>query len=140
MDTAKRLYEALFLVDTAVATADWDGTMKAIERLLERAQADVLSVRKWDEKKLAYPVKKKERGTYLLAYFKAPTSSMAGLERDVQLSETVMRVMVLRGDHLTAEDMQKETPATAAQVAVEAAASEAKAEEAAPVETESADI
>lgn len=112
MDTvAKRLYEALFLVDSAQATSDWDGTVKAIETMLERAQADVLSIRKWDERKLAYDINKKNRGTYFLAYFKAPTAKIVGLERDVQLSEVVTRFLILRGDHLTAEDMQKETPA-----------------------------
>ena len=112
MDTVtKRLYEAMFLVDTAQATADWDQTVKAIETVLERAEADVLSVRKWDERRLEYPIKKTDRGTYFIAYFKAPTSSIVGLERDVQLSEIIMRVLVLRGDHLTAEDMQKDTPA-----------------------------
>jgi hypothetical protein len=28
----------------------------------------------------------------------------------VQLSEKIMRVLILRGDHLTKEDMEKETP------------------------------
>lgn len=112
MDTvAKRLYEALFLVDSAQATSDWDGTVKAIETMLERANADVLSIRKWDERKLAYDINKKNRGTYFLAFFKAPTAKIVGLERDVQLSEIVMRFLILRGDHLTVEDMQKETPA-----------------------------
>ena len=112
MDTVvKRLYEALFLVDSGQATSDWDGTVKAIETMLERAQADVLSIKKWDERKLAYDINKKSRGTYFLAFFKAPTSKIVGLERDVQLSEIVMRFLILRGDHLTAEDMQKETPA-----------------------------
>ncbi len=105
----------MFLVDTAQATSDWDGTVKAIETVLERADADVLSVRKWDERRLAYPVKGKERGTYFLCYFKAPTDNIVGLERDVQLSEVLLRVMVLRGDHLTAEEMQKETPAMVAE-------------------------
>lgn len=115
MDNAKRLYEALFLVDTAQATADWDGTIKAIETVFERAEADVLSIRKWDERRLAYPVKGKERGTYFLCYFKAPTGSIVGIERDVQLSEVLIRVLVLRGDHLTAEEMGKDTPAMIAE-------------------------
>jgi hypothetical protein len=36
---AKRLYEGMFLVDSALATADWDGTLAMIENILKRADA-----------------------------------------------------------------------------------------------------
>ena len=58
MDNSKRLYETMFLVDTAKATADWDGILGAIQTVLDRAEVDVVSLRKWDERKLAYDVKK----------------------------------------------------------------------------------
>jgi len=30
-------------------------------------------MRKWDERRLAYEIKKQKRGLYILCYFKAPT-------------------------------------------------------------------
>jgi small subunit ribosomal protein S6 len=105
-----KVYEAMFLVDSVQAAADWDGTESFIKSILEKADAKIISFRKWDERKLAYDIDKKSRGTYILAYFNAPADKITQLERDVQLSEKVMRVLILKADHLTKEDMEKETP------------------------------
>jgi len=92
---AKRLYEGMFLVDSALATADWQATLATVENILKRADAEIVSLRKWDERKLAYDIEHKSRGTYILSYFKADTQRISGIEKDVQLSEKIMRVLVL---------------------------------------------
>jgi small subunit ribosomal protein S6 len=85
----------MFLVDSALAAADWDGTLAVIENILKRASAEVVAIRKWGERKLAYDVDHKTRGTYILCYFKADGRRIPGIEKDVQLSEKVMRVLIL---------------------------------------------
>ena len=39
----KKLYEAMFLVDSAHAAADWDGVNETIKNILERAEAEIVS-------------------------------------------------------------------------------------------------
>ncbi len=107
----KRVYEALFLVDSALAASQWDHINEVINKILARAQARVISIRKWDERKLAYEIDRKTRGTYILAYFECNSSMVRQLERDVQLSEEIMRVLVVRTDRMTQEEMEKPTPA-----------------------------
>jgi small subunit ribosomal protein S6 len=92
---AKRLYEGMFLVDSALATADWEGTLAFVENILKRADAEIVAIRKWGERKLAYDIEHKSRGTYILAYFKAEGPRIAGIEKDVLLSEKVMRCLIL---------------------------------------------
>jgi small subunit ribosomal protein S6 len=67
-------------------------------------------LKKWDERKLAYEINKQKRGTYVIAFFKAPGSAVAALERDVNLSEQVLRVLVTRADHLNQEEMAAVEP------------------------------
>lgn len=133
MDTVtKRLYEGLFLVDSAEAAADWQGIQDAINGALAKGGAEVVDLKKWDERKLAYDVNGKSRGTYLLCYFNAETDKIRAIERTVQLSEKIIRVMILRADQMSAEDMAKDTPLmmAAAQEAAEIeAAKQARAEE-----------
>jgi small subunit ribosomal protein S6 len=93
----------MFLIDSALAAADWDGTVAFVENILKRADAEVVVIRKWGERKLAYDVDHKPRGTYILAYFKADPRRVSGIEKDVQLSEKVMRVLIL-----TTEDRPQE--------------------------------
>lgn len=148
MDTVvKRVYEGMFLVDSGKAAADWDGVNNAIKTILERADAEIISMRKWDERKLCYEVQKKARGTYILVYFNVDTQKIAGIERDVQLSEDVMRVLILQGEHITEEFMNKETPLMVAEKAEEAdveaaekAQTEEKPVEDAPVVEEAAKV
>jgi small subunit ribosomal protein S6 len=107
----KRVYEALFLVDSGLAAAQWDHVMELIQKILDRAQSRIISIRKWDERKLAYPVQGKGRGTYILAYFECVSSIIRQIERDVQLSEEILRVLVIRTDRMNPADMDKPTPA-----------------------------
>lgn len=113
METAvKKLYEGMFLIDSALAASDWDGVIKTIEKVLKRAKAEVISIRKWDERELAYDIKHKSRGTYILSYFRADGSNISGIERDVQLNEQLIRVLILNAEDMSEDDVAKDTPAT----------------------------
>ncbi len=120
----------MFLVDSALAASDWDGINKAIKTILKKVKADIVSLRKWDERPLVYPVNGKARGTYLLCYFQADGDKIQTIERQVRLSDTIMRVLILKADHMTKEDVDKETPVDKAerkkQEAIEAAKTRAK--------------
>ena len=90
----KRLYEAMFLVDSA-AEADLDKINAIIKKILEKAGAEIVSMEKWDERRLAYEIGGKNRGTYILCYFHADGQKIRQIERDAQLSESIMRVLIL---------------------------------------------
>jgi small subunit ribosomal protein S6 len=127
LDTVvKRLYEGLFLVDSGQAAADWDGIISAIEKALARADAEVVSINKWDERKLAYDIGSKARGTYILVYFNGDPSRIAAIERDVNLSEQIIRVMILRTEKMSKEDIGKETPVAIAERRVAEAEAESQ--------------
>ena len=112
---AKKLYEAMFLVDSGQAAADWDASLATIKKILERAKAKIVSIRKWDECKLAYEINGKTRGTYILCYFRADGKKIRDIERDVQLSERIMRVLILSAEAREKEDIEKDTPAEQAE-------------------------
>jgi len=107
----KKLYEVMFLIDSAEAAKDWDGIIELVTKMLNKIDAQIVSLRKWDERPLAYPIKRVSRGTYILAYFKADGLKIHELERDVLLSERVMRALILRVEHLTEEDIIKQATA-----------------------------
>jgi small subunit ribosomal protein S6 len=105
---AKRLYEGMFLVDSAQATADWEGTLSVINTILQRADAEVVAMRKWQERKLAYDIDHKSRGTYILCYFKVDGPRISGIEKDVLLSEKVMRALILTTEKRPAEMIESD--------------------------------
>ncbi len=101
-DDCKNMYEGLFLFPQS-ASANLKAAVDHVDDLLNRAGADVVSFRKWDERRLAFEIKGNKRGVYFLAYFRIEPSKLTVLERDCNLSEQLLRSMVTRADHIPME-------------------------------------
>jgi len=112
---AKRLYEAMFLVDSNLAASDWDGVLATIKNILSRAQAEIVSLKKWGERRLAYEINHKSKGTYVLCYFRADGYRIPDIERNVRLSERIMRVLIVNAENRLIKDIEKDTPAVQAE-------------------------
>jgi len=104
---ARRQYEAMFLFP---AGGDAEKALQTVRGIIDRHGGNVLVLKKWDERKLAYEIGRNKRGLYVIAYFDAPTTAVGPIERDVNLSEEVLRVMVTSADHLTQTEMAAVEP------------------------------
>jgi small subunit ribosomal protein S6 len=102
-------YEAMFLIGQA-ATSENEGGVALVRGVLERHNAKVIVLKKWDERKLAYEVNGAKRGTYIIAFFETTGPAVTAIERDVKLSEDFLRVMTLRADHLNEAEMNAVEP------------------------------
>ena len=102
-------YEAMFLFPPPGVT-DVEGMIKIATGFIERHGGKLILIKKWDERKLAYEIKKQKRGTYIIAYFMAPGKAVGAIERDVTLSEDVLRVMITDASHLTQKEMEAVEP------------------------------
>lgn len=99
-------YEGMFLFDPTFGAA-FENCEGEIRRIMDRAGAEILFCKKWDERRLAYKIEGRKRGVYVLVYFMAPPLKVSGIERDAQLSENVLRLLVLRAEGVTPEMMEK---------------------------------
>lgn len=107
----KRLYECLLLIDPAIAAGEWDALTGNITSRIEKRGGEIVSLKKWDERQLAYEIDKKSRGTYILVYFKSEPEAISVIERDFNFAEDIMRIMILRADFITSdEQMDKPAP------------------------------
>lgn len=95
-----RMYEGLFLIDNGRASMEWDNVVKHIHDILQKNGAEILKTEKWGEKKLAYKIKGHKRGTYLLIHFNAKNTAIAMIKRDFQLSDYIIRSLLVRDDKI----------------------------------------
>ena len=102
-------YEAMFLIGPA-ATQENEGGVALVRALVERHGGQLLHLKKWDERRLTYEIKKQKRGTYVIAFFKASGNAITPLEREVKLSDDFLRVLVTRADHLNQQEMEAVEP------------------------------
>jgi len=112
----------MFLLDAG--NPDFESAAAPVRDVLARANAEVLSLKPWDERRLAYEIKGRRRALYVLTYFRADPAVMQSLHHDIQLDERILRALILSADHVTEEVIHAETPATLAQARKAAAEAE----------------
>lgn len=105
----QNVYEAMFLLGPAAQTQA-DHGVGLTRGIIERHGGQVLHIKRWDERKLAYEIKRQKRGTYVIAFFKAPGGAVAPIERDVKLSDDFLRVLVTDASHLSETEMAAVEP------------------------------
>ena len=107
MSNDRALYEGMFLINPAEIGSNISTATDLVQQILDRAEAEAVAIFKWDDRKLSYEIKNQKRGLYMLACFKADGSKIAGIERDVNLSENMTRCMVLRADHIGETELKE---------------------------------
>ena len=107
-DATRPLYEGMYLVNVQEVGGDLNAAMDHVRESLERANADILSFRRWDDRRLAYPVRTLKRGTFIYSLFRCDPVQIANIERDCNLSEIILRAMMLRADHMGEIEIEQE--------------------------------
>jgi len=109
MDQRIGNYEAMFLIGQG-AGSQLTEVIASIRQMIERAGGRLISMKKWDERRLAFEIDKQKRALYILAYFSAPTVNIVQIERGTNLSEQIMRVLITKADHLSEDEMRCALP------------------------------
>jgi small subunit ribosomal protein S6 len=97
------VYEGMFIVDAGRYGRDPGGLAQQINDLIAQFGGTILAARLWDERKLAYPIKGHKKGVYWLTYFKMPGGNLAALERQCEITEDILRKLVLKVDDRIAD-------------------------------------
>ncbi len=98
-----KTYECMVLLDNREVKKGWPQLKDAVATCFTKHGAEVLSARLWGERRLAYPIKHRRRGTYLLMYFSSDPQNLAAIRRDLDFSESVLRQMVLACEEVPAD-------------------------------------
>ena len=128
-DSLMNGYEFMFILDPTLDDAASLAVVERVEGIVKGQGGEIVSLKPWERRRLAYPIAGHHEGLYILCYFDAPPASIRGIESRVRLAEGVLRFIVLRTDKETRERDQaadlrrrEERAARAAAAAAEAAA------------------
>ncbi|APG26511.1 30S ribosomal protein S6 [Syntrophotalea acetylenivorans] len=119
-----RTYEHIFIVHPEVVGDDYAAILDKFKNILTEQGANILKVDEWGARKLAYPVKKQTRGTYVLMTFEAGAKVIAEFERRLRLDEKIIKfqtIVLPNGVEIAAEEPAEEAPATEGPAAEETA-------------------
>lgn len=107
-----QIYEGMFVLDNEVVRAGWSAAKQQVLNLITKHGGTVETARHWGERKLAYTIKGRNRATYLMVFYTLPPEGIPTFIRDMDLSETVLRYLLLSVDEIAegeAEEAAKET-------------------------------
>ncbi len=86
-------YENIVVLSPDLAKEEEDDLMKRIQGNLEKAGAAIVKLDDWAVRKLAYPIKKKDRGHYFFFLLDMDENSVAPMSRFYRTLDPVLRHM-----------------------------------------------
>jgi len=88
----------MFILDPTKYSRDPAGSAQQVSDIITQHGGTILAARLWDERKLAYPIKGHKKGIYWLTYFSMEGSHLTALERQCEITDDIIRKLVLRID------------------------------------------
>lgn len=95
-----RDYEALYILDPALTEEETTDQIDKVRQFVETHGGTVENAARWERRKLAYEIKGRREGNYILMTFKGGPNLPGDLDRSFRLSETVLRGLIVKPDEV----------------------------------------
>ncbi len=93
-----RKYETIIVIDSLLKTEEIEGIISKYERFISANGGNIEIVERWGKRRLAYEIKKRQYGIYVLIRFDAPSAMIKQLDREYRLNEYLLRTMTTKLD------------------------------------------
>jgi len=95
-DKQLRNYELMLIISPEVADEVLDTTIDNISHFITEKGGEISSVERWGKRRLAYAIGHFMEGNYVLTQFKLKPALSKELEANLQISEEVLRHLLIR--------------------------------------------
>jgi small subunit ribosomal protein S6 len=96
--TAVRRYELMLVFRPDAPDERISAIIDRTTRQITAAGGQIVKVAPWGRRRLAYAIDRHREGAYHIVVFESPTEAIAELERDLQITEEVLRHLTVRQD------------------------------------------
>ena len=91
-----RAYEVVYIFDSQLTDERVNEKVARYHaQLTDTGGAEVSAVDHWGRRQLAFPIRKRTNGYYVVAQFRAPTDALPEFERLLKLDEELLRYLVV---------------------------------------------
>ncbi len=94
------LYEHVFLARQDVSAQQVETMTDTFKGVIEAAGGQVSKIEYWGVKSLAYRIKKNRKAHFALLNINSPAAGVAEMERQMKISEDVLRFMAIKVEAL----------------------------------------
>ena len=108
-----RTYQTVIVIDSFLKSEEIDAIIEKVLRIINNNGGKVVTVDRWEKKRLAYEIKRRQYGYYVEIIFEAPGNLVNILEREYRLDEKILRYLTIVLDkkalaHLERQKSKKE--------------------------------
>ena len=104
-------YETIFIMDPDLQEEQTQATVERAKNIIAQAEgAELLKLEDWGVRKLAYQVKKKVNGHYILLHFKGAPALLSELHRNFRVMDAVIKFQSIRLDELQESTLKAPPP------------------------------
>ena len=89
-------YEVMYVIDPTLEDSARIELINRFSDLVVKNGGEVDRVDEWGKRRLAYAIQYKTEGYYVLMYIKAPAELPREIERNMQISDAVLRYLTVR--------------------------------------------
>ena len=89
-------YEVMYVIDAALEDSARAELISRFSDLVVKNGGEVDRVDEWGKRRLAYAIQYKTEGYYVLMYIKAPADLPREIERNMQISDSILRYLTVR--------------------------------------------
>lgn len=90
-------YEAVVVYDASLDDEKVHQQLEELKKLIAGRQGKILNVDEWGRRRLAYPIRKRENGYYVVVNFSLEnTEALPSLDRSLRLNDAVLRHLVIK--------------------------------------------
>jgi small subunit ribosomal protein S6 len=115
-----RRYETVYIFDSALEEPAITEKLDRFHALLTKdGMGSVSNANHWGKRTLAYPIKKKEVGYYVVAQFETAGELLPEYERAVKLDDGVLRYLVVLNEGEPAVPIAPTPPAASEEIEIE---------------------
>ncbi len=94
MENKLKSYETLFVISPDLSEEDTKAIVEKFTTLIKE-NGEIGEVDEWGRRKLAYPIDYKTEGYYVLVNFKSATDFPSELERIFNITDNILRSLVI---------------------------------------------
>ncbi|MFQ5988389.1 MAG: 30S ribosomal protein S6 [Candidatus Methylomirabilales bacterium] len=106
-------YEVIVIYEAGLSEEALEAQVESFKGFLTREGAELLEVQKWGKRRLAWEIKKKREGFYVLFRVKGKPTLPQAVDRQLKFSEVVLRYLPVKVKPPVRSREGKATPATA---------------------------
>jgi small subunit ribosomal protein S6 len=103
-------YETIFILDPDLEEEQAQSAIEKVKSIITQTNGEILKIEDWGKRKLAYEVKKKAKGHYILIHFLGSPALLSELERNFRVMDSIIKFQSVRLDERQASFSDRPLP------------------------------